>query len=373
MFGGSYGSKSFSLSPPSPVSNTNPNHDHEVPQVSPDGISSIHFSPTSNLMTATSWDGTIRIWEISSPMSGAYFGGSSNRSPQINPKAIQEQQEPILCSAFHRDGNGVFFGGVDGQAKYWDFSANQVQQVAQHEQGVKSCFFLKDHGYLVTGSWDQKVCYWDGRSPNPIHVQLVNERVFAMDAKGNTIVVTTGNRKVKVFDLRNPSQAKVDIDSPLKWQTKCVACFNDEKGLLIGSLEGRVGVHHFESNMTTKNFTFKCHRQGDARSSQEVYTINAIEVHPNYGTFVTCGSDGTFHIWDKESKRRLKAMERCNDSISCASFNADGSYFAYAVSYDWRFGVEYYNPDTMKSRILIHMVDDNEVKPQLSGLGNRRR
>lgn len=85
------------------------------------------------------------------------------------------------------------------------------------------------------------------------------------------------------------------------------------------------------------------------------------------------GSDGAFNFWDKESKRRLKAMDRCSDSISCASFNADGSLFAYAVSYDWRFGVEYYNPDTMKSRIFVHLVDDNEARPQSSIVGSRRR
>lgn len=198
MFGGSYGAKSFSLSPQSPTPNSNPNRDHEVPEVSSDGISSIRFSPTANFMTATSWDNTVRVWDISTASSNAYFGGSSSRTPQISPKAMQSHSDPLLCSAFNREGNGVFFGGVDGQVKFWDFGSNQVQQVAQHERGVKSCFFLKDQGYLVTGSWDQKVSYWDGRSPTPVHTQPVEERVFAMDVKGNTLLVATGSRKVKV-------------------------------------------------------------------------------------------------------------------------------------------------------------------------------
>ena len=29
-----------------------------------------------------------------------------------------------------------------------------------------------------------------------------------------------------------------------------------------------------------------------------------------FGTFVTCGSDGAYNFWDKDSKQRLKAMTR---------------------------------------------------------------
>lgn len=33
-----------------------------------------------------------------------------------------------------------------------------------------------------------------------------------------------------------------------------------QTGYLIGSIEGRVAVHHVEDNLQSKNFTFKCHR-----------------------------------------------------------------------------------------------------------------
>jgi hypothetical protein len=40
-----------------------------------------------------------------------------------------------------------------------------------------------------------------------------------------------------------------------------VSCFPDKTGYLIGSIEGRVAVHHVEDSVgQQKNFTFKCHR-----------------------------------------------------------------------------------------------------------------
>jgi hypothetical protein len=43
--------------------------------------------------------------------------------------------------------------------------------------------------------------------------------------------------------------------------------------------------------------------------------------HPQFGTFVTAGSDGAFNFWDKDSKQRLKAMQKCSMPIPCANFN----------------------------------------------------
>jgi len=38
--------------------------DYIVPQAGGDGISSLTWSPTSNILTSTNWDGGIRCWEV---------------------------------------------------------------------------------------------------------------------------------------------------------------------------------------------------------------------------------------------------------------------------------------------------------------------
>jgi mRNA export factor len=107
----------------------------------------------------------------------------------------------------------------------------------------------------------------------------------------------------------------------------------------VGSIEGRVGVHHLDDSQQSKNFTFKCHREGT--NGSEIYAVNSLNFHPvsslclNYiqiysntgvlviylfllfltalldtckvhHTFATSGSDGAFNFWDKDSKQRLK-------------------------------------------------------------------
>lgn len=131
---------------------------------------------------------------------------------------------------------------------------------------------------------------------------------------------------VQVFNLNSPQTVYKELDSPLKFQTRCITCFPDATGYLVscimlcspkehlnrcctiiftvsaaccalcgeevavsvkieglkepgcpqvGSIEGRVAVQHVEDSMQSKNFTFKCHRDGN-----DVYAVNSIVFHP---------------------------------------------------------------------------------------------
>ena len=53
-----------------------------------------------------------------------------------------------------------------------------------------------------------------------------------------------------------------------------------------------MAVQHVDDAHATKNFTFKCHRDGN-----DVYPVNSMAFHPQYGTFCSAGSDGTFNFW----------------------------------------------------------------------------
>lgn len=115
----------------------------------------------------------------------------------------------------------------------------------------------------------------------------------------------------------------------------------------------------------SSNFSFKCHRQTDTtqRDVAKVYSVNAISFHPQHGTFSTAGSDGTFHFWDKDAKHRLKGYPEVGGPITSTAFNASGSIFAYAVSYDWSKGYAH-NNQNIPTKIMLHPVQADECKPR---------
>eukprot|EP01027_Heterolobosea_sp_BB2_P004124 GEZU01006263.1.p2 GENE.GEZU01006263.1~~GEZU01006263.1.p2 ORF type:complete len:216 (+),score=40.11 GEZU01006263.1:308-955(+) len=210
----------------------------------------------------------------------------------------------------------------------------------------------------MTGSWDKTIRYWDTRTPTAVSVVQAPERVYSTSVQGQLAVVATAERHIVIYDLRNPTKEYKRIQSPLKFQTRVVAAFPDKTGFAVGSIEGRVAIHHVEDANASKNFAFKCHR-----SDKNIYAVNAIVFHPRYGTFATAGADGAFNFWDKDSKQRLRTFKNANEPISAAAFNANGNIFAYAVSYDWSMGADgMANGQNAGNYILLHNVVDDEIK-----------
>eukprot|EP00179_Madagascaria_erythrocladioides_P017122 CAMPEP_0198353738 /NCGR_PEP_ID=MMETSP1450-20131203/112576_1 /TAXON_ID=753684 ORGANISM="Madagascaria erythrocladiodes, Strain CCMP3234" /NCGR_SAMPLE_ID=MMETSP1450 /ASSEMBLY_ACC=CAM_ASM_001115 /LENGTH=262 /DNA_ID=CAMNT_0044059923 /DNA_START=39 /DNA_END=827 /DNA_ORIENTATION=+ len=261
----------------------------------------------------------------------------------------------------------------------WSPATNNTQVVAQHDAPIRHARFAADIGSgssaLVTGSWDKSVRYWDVRAPTGKAMGTVPmpERVYAMDLVGQLLAVGTADRKLLVFDVRNPATPYSQKESQLKYQTRCLACFPDQSGFAVGSVEGRVSIDVHVENKAAKveNFAFKCHRDSDG-----IHPINAIAFHP-IGTFATVGADGGVNFWDKENRQRLKQFTKLNQPITDAVFSADGNIFAYAVGYDWSRGAENHNPSTSKSYILLKGVkaeDINRKPPNkpASGLTGRR-
>lgn len=66
-----------------------------------------------------------------------------------------------------------------------------------------------------------------------------------------------------------------------------------------------MGVEYLTESETNKPFSFRCHRTKDNFGTEMIYPVNAIAMHPVYGTFATGGADGSVCVWDAAAKKRL--------------------------------------------------------------------
>jgi len=330
----------------------NPNKDVEV-QALNDGISSISWSKKANYFVVGCWDSQVRCFEVGPTAAGL----------GCIPKAAFSHDAPVLCTVWSGDGSRVFSGGCDNKAKMWNLSGAPIQ-IAQHNAPIKSiCCLDEFNNTIITGSWDKTLKYWDSRSPMPACDVALPERVYSMDCGGAICVVATGDKNVLVYDVRKPNMEYKRFSNLLKHQSRCINLFADKSGFALGSIEGRVAIHHIEDKDSSKNFAFKCHRD-----SADIYAVNSISFHVS-GTFATTGSDGAYNFWDKDNRQRLKAFTRCSQPISVGAFNYSDTQtvFAYTVSYDWSKGHEYYYPQTYKNYILLHPTLENEIKNRRPG------
>jgi mRNA export factor len=272
----------------------------EVVEAPTDSISCMKFSPEAlpqTFLIATSWANDIRCWEI-------------QENGKSIPKAIKNMDAPVLSAAWSNDGTKVFAASCDKTAKMWDLGADQIVQIAQHDAPIKTIHHIVRPNYscVMTGSWDKTLKFWDLRSPTPLGVLQLPDKAYCADVYGPMAVVSGANRYIKVYNLDNQPAELKTIESPLKFQHRCVSIFLDKNknptGFALGSIEGRVAIQYVEAATPRDNFTFKCHRSQPAQPNQpqDIYAVNDIAFHPQHMTLATVGSDGKFSFWDKDAR-----------------------------------------------------------------------
>ena len=192
-----------------------------------------------------------------------------NNQGQSEGKAFFEHEGPVLDVAWSpvslvfcfysfywlltenkKDGKQVFSVGADKAARVFDLVSLEQRQVAIHDAPIRCCQVVEVPGsqgpILVTGSWDKKVKYWDLRQSTPVATIDCQDRVYAMDSRNKLLVVGTADRYLNIIDLSQPQKFYKTVQSPLKWQTRCVSTFIDATGFAIGSTEGRCAIHYVE-------------------------------------------------------------------------------------------------------------------------------
>jgi WD40 repeat protein len=175
---------------------TRTNSDGELPprllQGHTASIESAIFSQPDEILASSSWDLTIRIWNI---MDGACL------------RILRGHEECVKGLAFTHDHKTIASASLDKTVRLWDISSGDCLEVIPHASGVQLVAFSNDQQMLASLSEIQIIVTWD-----------VCQRKF-----GNTLVGST-YRKFRLtshgkYIVTDRDSLAVDIDDPPKsWE-----------------------------------------------------------------------------------------------------------------------------------------------------------
>ena len=114
-----------------------------------DDVTSIAFSPDGSTLASSSWDATVRVWDVVSGAQKAIFLG---------------HDWSVNSVAFSPDGKTLVSGGSDKTVRLWDVVGGTHTILTGHTEEVVSVAFSPDGKMIATGSRDKTVHLWDARS-----------------------------------------------------------------------------------------------------------------------------------------------------------------------------------------------------------------
>jgi mRNA export factor len=354
-------------------------NDYFVPDLIEDSISQIRFypSPQINVFATGGWDKKIRIWNVNYQVQNTM---NQTQSAQINSSLahIDQVDSPILSVCWQGQTQNVFCGCTDGSIIQINAQNKTKNILSKHADGCKDLVYSSNLNVLFSGGWDGKLNIWDLRSQNPVLSYQFNNKIYTMSLAHNLLVVGCSDRVVAYFNLAklqmNQFTPEAVFNSHLNYQTRRVCCFPNGTGYAIGSIEGRIAIKNVNFNMTpkidvnTKNcmheldFAFRCHRV-KVSGVDDVYPVNDIAFNPQHGTFASCGGDGSYVMWDKESKSRLKQGNiQQGWPLTALDYSMNGDLLVYAVGYDWAKGVG--EAGKIQPKVGIHYLQNQEKFPK---------
>lgn len=301
----------------------------DLPDCPIDSISDLSFNFENTHLAVSSWDGSVKLYKM------PFYG---NPGSAFTIEKSYSLGKPVLTCCFF---NGMLLAGlVDGSI----VAVESNQTIKAHEKSIKSMKNFNNQ-FIVTGSFDSTLKFWDLKSLNPIHSISLPGKVYSMDLKDSFLAVALDDRTVITYDMNNLNQPCV-FQSKFNYAIRSVGCHKDLDTFAIGGIESKLEV--FSRTIPAKKMCIRSHRV-----ENKLYAVNIVCLYPNDPNYlVTGGSDGSLVWFDKVNRNKLCTSEY-NVPVTAGQFSNDGKFFVFALGDDWSKG---YTGQPMKVSLKCVLV-----------------
>merc|ERR550514_1850148 len=206
-------------------------------------ISDLDLSQDSKYCLSSSWDGTIRLWNLKT---------ASTR------KTLIGHTKDVLTVAFSPDNRQIASGSMDKGLKLWNIQGVCKFTVDQdtHSDWVSCVRYFQDvkQPIIVSASWDKTIKVWDNTQMSLMHTFVGHKaQINTLDLAPNTNIIASGSRDghVNIWNLVEGKHLEdIDAESPVNvvlFTTKYYwLVIGTESGIRVYDLPGKRFIDRYE-------------------------------------------------------------------------------------------------------------------------------
>ena len=206
-------------------------------------VSDLDLSQDSRYCLSSSWDGTIRLWNLKT---------ASTR------KTLIGHAKDVLTVAFSPDNRQIASGSMDKSVKLWNIQGVCKFTVDQnpHTDWVSCVRYFQDvkTPIIVSASWDKTIKVWDNSVMSLMHTFVGHKaQINTLDLAPNTNIIASGSRDghVNIWNLVEGKHLEdIDAESPVNvvlFTTKYYwLVIGTDEGIRVYDLPGKRFIDRYE-------------------------------------------------------------------------------------------------------------------------------
>ncbi|EHK16129.1 uncharacterized protein TRIVIDRAFT_228060 [Trichoderma virens Gv29-8] len=260
-------------------------------------ITTLAFSPNSELLASASREDTIRIWDTATGQCQEIL-----QSGKQTPLADQKMGEgDWTCSiVFTHDSKLLVSGSAEGLIRIWDITTGYCQRILQgHTWIVQSLALSHDSTLIASGSNDKTIKIWNcatGTCQRTMrgHDDCVFKVAFSHDSK--LIASGAGDGHVKIWNSAT-GECLQTLRGGREQEVFTLAFSHDSKRIASGLNHNLIKIW----DITTGKCQLKMRYRDD--------NVNLVAFSPDSKVVVSTSSENTIYVWDSSTGKCLRKLQ----------------------------------------------------------------
>lgn len=254
-------------------------------------------------LATTSWDGTIRIWDTTKP---------------VSPRAIDLYSSQAAQCRLFPDQSRLVSGYYDGTVRLWDVATATVTvTLAGHTAKITGIAVAPDSNWLITTAEDKTAKIWSTSTGACVavldHPEAVTDCAISPDGRWAATVTPDG--RVHFWEL--DGRPRSIVDSGLAGSTRCVVA-PVGAWLAVGGQSGSIVLVDVANARTL------------SRLSGHTDAITGLTLTPDGRLLASSSVDGSTKIWDTVTGALAWELHGHPGPHTDCAYSPDGRWLATA-------------------------------------------